>query len=217
VFNLTLKGHSGEDGGMAIWDGTEFVYKESNWGYWDLAKMFWRYGRSPLTVNGIVKRTVASFISLYSADFASYGPFSSLASFAAATNLTHAASMTASIFFESNSVSDKFVNELVAAATTVNYGTAAHKIHGLGALVSMAASGASAVKGGNRKIFENFVGRSGSTLKLGKGAKVERIIKLDAAENERLRWVVHAAEGSDTFDVGLNTIMNLWHILIADV
>jgi len=45
VFNLTLLDHTGEEGTMSIWDGEKFVYSESSgwgWGYWDLAKMFWR-------------------------------------------------------------------------------------------------------------------------------------------------------------------------------
>ena len=41
-FNLSLVAYSGEQGGMTIWDGQEFVYTESKgwgWGYWDIAKM----------------------------------------------------------------------------------------------------------------------------------------------------------------------------------
>jgi prenylcysteine oxidase/farnesylcysteine lyase len=50
IFNLTLVEHGGEEGTMAIWDGSRFVYAESKgwgWGYFDLAKMFWRF--VPLT------------------------------------------------------------------------------------------------------------------------------------------------------------------------
>lgn len=45
VFNLTLVEQGGEEGGMAIYDGEHFVFEEGKgwgWGYWDIAKMFWR-------------------------------------------------------------------------------------------------------------------------------------------------------------------------------
>jgi prenylcysteine oxidase/farnesylcysteine lyase len=46
VFNLTLVEHDSEGGGMAIWDGTSFVFEQVSGSYWDLFKMFWRYGPS---------------------------------------------------------------------------------------------------------------------------------------------------------------------------
>lgn len=42
VFNLTLVEHDSEGGGMAIWDGTGFVFEQASGSYWDLFKMFWR-------------------------------------------------------------------------------------------------------------------------------------------------------------------------------
>ncbi|KAK4703033.1 prenylcysteine oxidase / farnesylcysteine lyase, partial [Phenoliferia sp. Uapishka_3] len=206
IFNLTLVDHDGgESGGMSIWDGAKFAYTESKgwgWGYWDLAKMFWRYGRSPLHVRDLIKTTVDDFTSLYSSDFVSSGAFDSLHSFSASTNLTHPSSLTALEFFNSNKISTLFTTELIAAATTVNYGTPVSKIHGVGALVSLAATGATAIKGGNRKIFENFVGASGARLRLGKGGTVTEIVKLDAVEGQRAQWMIKTASGNGggTFD-----------------
>lgn len=217
-FNLSTVAHAGEEGGgMSIWDGTTFVYKESNgWGWWDLGKMFWRfvphsppsfltdttrrYGRSPLYVRTLVKTTVDSFLALYSPAFVSGGPFSSLSAFALATNLTVPASLPAASYFASNSISPLFTNELIAAATAVNYGSSVADIHGLGALVSLAANGATAVVGGNRKIFEHFVGASGATLRMGKGAKVREILRTDGVAG-RPQWVVRTDDGGGTYDV----------------
>lgn len=45
AFNLSLRAHAGEQGAMSVWDGETFVFTEGKgwgWGYWDLAKMFWR-------------------------------------------------------------------------------------------------------------------------------------------------------------------------------
>lgn len=203
-FNLSTVAHAGEEGGgISIWDGTTFVYKESNgWGWWDLGKMFWRYGRSPLYVRSLVKTTVDSFLALYSPSFVSGGPFSSLASFALATNLTLPASLSAASYFGSNSISPLFTNELIAAATAVNYGSSVEEIHGLGALVSLAANGATAVVGGNRRIFEQFVGASGATLRMGKGARVREIMRMDGVAG-RPQWVVRTDDGGGTYDVRL--------------
>lgn len=46
---LTLKerGDSGDDGGLfAIWDGSQFVFEESQWGLLTAFRLWWRYGFS---------------------------------------------------------------------------------------------------------------------------------------------------------------------------
>ncbi|ORY55012.1 Prenylcysteine lyase-domain-containing protein [Leucosporidium creatinivorum] len=199
VFNLTLLDYAGEEGTMSIWDGTQFVYSESKgwgWGYWDLAKMFWRYGRSPLKVRSLVKTTVSSFLRLYSPAFISSGAFSSLSSFATSTNLSYPSTLSGLDYFTTEGVSPLFTTELIAAATAVNYGTPVGEIHGTGALVSLAATGAVSVKGGNRRIFEAFLGASEARLKLSKTGKVVEIVKLDAAKGARAQWVVKTEAGA---------------------
>ena len=61
----------------AIWDGKDFVYQttdgESWW--WDVGKMFWRYGMSPYRAVNLVKATVGKFLQLYTED---HFPFRSL-------------------------------------------------------------------------------------------------------------------------------------------
>lgn len=111
--------------------------------------------------------------------------------------------MTASEYFKSNSISPLFTNELIAAATAVNYGQPVSKIHGLGALVSLAAQGAQAIRGGNRKLFEAFIGSSRARLRLGPTAKVQQIVKLDQNDGKRPQWIVRTPGGGGTFDVSL--------------
>lgn len=230
VFGLDFEEYGGEDGETAIWDGERWVYQETGhfiWNWWGKAKLLWRfvfffplplpafgnvsssdipsrsYGRSPFTVRTLVKSTVDSFVDLYSPSFVSSGAFNSLHNFSAATNLQDASSSYADEFFASHSVSPLFTNELVSAATQVNYGSPISEIHGVGALVSLAATGAVSIKGGNRRIFEEFVGRSGARLRLGKTAKVETLLKLDAEKGKRAQWIVKTAAGGvgGTFDV----------------
>ncbi|GAA5822985.1 hypothetical protein JCM10212_006528, partial [Sporobolomyces blumeae] len=210
VFNLEFESYdsvddSEEDGAVGIWDGEEWVLREkgTGLGWWDKAKLLWRYGRSPFTVRSLVARTVSSFRSVYSPSFVSLGGFSSLANWASVTNLARPAALWASEYLEDQGVGSLFANEVVAAATTVNYGSPIDQIHGLGALVSLAATGAVSIKGGNRKMFEGFVGASGATLRL--ETRVTEILKLDKRdvdEGTRAKWVVktESGQGGGTYD-----------------
>jgi prenylcysteine oxidase/farnesylcysteine lyase len=69
-------------------------------------------------------------------------------------------------YFTSQGVSEKFVRELISAATRVNYAQNVDTIHGIGAAVSLAADNAVAIEGGNWRVFEQFVNRSGARLLL---------------------------------------------------
>lgn len=127
MFNLTLQDmHGGDEEdaqGMAIWDGEDFVYKESSgYGWWNMAKLFWRYGYSPLTVKNTVTETVAKFTELYSPSFQKDGPYETVEAFATGLNLQTLAHNTTKEYLKSLNVNELFIRELVAAATRVNYG-----------------------------------------------------------------------------------------------
>lgn len=156
----------------------------------------------------MVKTTVASFLQLYSPAFISSGAFDSLSAFASATNLSYPSTLSAKAYFDEEGISPLFTTELIAAATAVNYGTPVGKIHGTGALVSLAATGAVAVDGGNRRLFEAFLGSSESRLRLGReGGRVVEIVKLDQVAGGRAQWVVKTASGGGTYDVSYSELV----------
>ncbi|GAA5936916.1 uncharacterized protein JCM15063_000100 [Sporobolomyces koalae] len=198
-FNLVATAYGqDEDGDTGVWDGEQFVFKESGRGWWDKTKLLWRYGRSPFKVKALVETTVASFVSLYTREFiasASF-PFTSIANFSTAVNLLTPASVSGSEYLAYSSVAPLFTNELVSAATQVNYGTPIDEIHGVGALVSLAANGAVSVKGGNRQIFEQFATRSEAKLQL--DTTVKEIVQLDGdgtAASSRRKWLIKTESG----------------------
>ncbi|GAA5901766.1 uncharacterized protein JCM6883_000388 [Sporobolomyces salmoneus] len=198
IFGLNTTDYDGEDGETGIWDGEKFVFKEKgNGNWWTKAKLLWRYGRSPFKVKDLVKACVESFTTLYTRPFITSPsfPFTSYLNFSASLSLLSPASSTGSDFFGEQSISPLFTSELISAATQVNYGTPIDQIHGLGALVSLAANGAKSVVGGNRKIFEEFVGRSQAKLKL--KTKVKEIVKLSEEGEKRSKWVVRTETGQD--------------------
>lgn len=175
-------------------------------------------------MKALVKGTVDSFVSLYSRSFVSspLSPFTSYANFSTSLGLLPPAQQYASDFFAQEGVSELFTNELISAGTQVNYGTPIDEIHGLGALVSLAANGAVSVKGGNKRIFEEFVLRSGAEIRL--ETKVKEILRLDEdgdeKENEgeketssnrgRARWVIKTQDGNGggVYDVRLFLFLN---------
>jgi prenylcysteine oxidase/farnesylcysteine lyase len=73
---------------------------------------------------------------------------------------------TAVDFFAGQGVSDKYIFEVIQAATRVNYDQNTDEINGLSGAVSMAASGASDIEGGNYQIFEQFLKHSGAHVHL---------------------------------------------------
>lgn len=135
----------------------------------DKARMLWRYGfsaptkttamyvhpfREPrlhveptLTLSHMhsVKSLVTNLLKAYSY---AIPVWTSVEELSQACGFTEHTSKTALEFFTSQGVGEKWVQEMVEASTRVNYGQDITAIHGLGGAASMAATGASQVKGG---------------------------------------------------------------------
>ncbi|CAO1630352.1 unnamed protein product [Parajaminaea phylloscopi] len=187
---LPTHGALGEEGAItAIWDGQQFVIEDLGDSWWSSAKLFWRYGYSPLTTRSLVKDLVTSFLELYDPKFlhqqrranvtASGFPWSSVEDIAKAVNFDEAAATDAHTWFYGKGVSQLFTEEIIEAATRVNYGQNTDGIHALGAGVSLAASGAAGIRGGNSRLFQELLARSGARVHLGAHGEVTGIVKLD--------------------------------------
>lgn len=222
---------------MAIWDGEQYVYRDNNgWGWWDTAKMLWKYGMSPIRAQRLMKETLqrlvhcficpkgtcayngsqlhGRFISVYSNDFYASGPSRSIPDFAQRAGFENLYEVSGRDYLLQHGVSNNFTSDLIAAGTTVNYAQTPGEMHALETLVSIAAEGASSVKGGNNQIFEQFVARSGAALHL--EHQVTRIEKLEAPSKEstRAQWALTAVSESgkqkaETYD--LLVVAAPWH------
>lgn len=166
LFGLELRDpYSEADRLTVIWDGDNFVFESANdssW-WWDLAKLAWKYRLAPWYAQKLMKSTVATFLKLYEPP---YFPFRSLSTRAFELDLARVTGVTGQQFLADNGVSPEFANEIVQAATRVNYASNLDSIHGLDTMVSMAPEGAKAVLGGNWRIFDHMVAASGAYLKL---------------------------------------------------
>ncbi|KAI3551390.1 prenylcysteine oxidase [Colletotrichum abscissum] len=163
-FGLPLKEpESGSDGFLGIWDGEKFVFSQddSSWNWWNLAKLFWKYGTAPYKAQKLVQSTVATFLQLYEKP---HFPFRSLTQRVFELDLLKATSVTGEQFLANNDISELFSHDIIQAATRVNYASNLKYIHGLETMVSLAPEGARQVIGGNWQVFQAMLQRSNATL-----------------------------------------------------
>lgn len=52
-FKLETKAKLGESGTIGVWDGQQFLIEGLDNGWWNSARMFWRYGYSPITTQKV--------------------------------------------------------------------------------------------------------------------------------------------------------------------
>ncbi|KAI1807477.1 prenylcysteine oxidase [Daldinia bambusicola] len=159
-FNLSLTSPGTDEKGLlGIWDGKSFVYTQDSesWNWWNLAKLFWKYGTAPYYTHRLVQETVQKFLQLYQPP---YFPFRSLSARAYELGLAEITGSTGKQFLEKNKLYGAFAHDIVQASTRVNYASNLEYIHGLGTMVAMAPEGAVAVAGGNWQIFSSMVADS---------------------------------------------------------
>ncbi|THH12832.1 hypothetical protein EW146_g7327 [Bondarzewia mesenterica] len=191
-FNLTRYSFEDEDGEMGLWDGQSFVFRYgATKGFFgslfDNVKILWRYGYfSPKNTQKLVKTMTDKFLRLYAPETPRWENVTDLPS---AFEWEELISQTGSEYFRGHGVSEKFTNEVLDAMTLVNYAQDIESIHSLEAACSIAASGASSIKGGNWQVFQNFVQRSGARVFL--DTNVTSITRKSSTE-----WTVLSSHGS---------------------
>ena len=168
-FNLSTIEYAGEDldgvtKALGIWNGEEFVYlqSEDSYEWWSNVKLLWKYGMSPIRTQRLMKDTVNRFLGMYEApNF----PFRSISDTAFNLGLK-APSMRSEELMAKNGIYAPFSTDIIQAATRVNYAQNLAQIHGLEAMVCMAANGAMSVRGGNWQIFDQMLKYDKNTVLL---------------------------------------------------
>ncbi|CAG8887824.1 unnamed protein product [Penicillium egyptiacum] len=149
---------------IGIWDGNQFVFTLKNsYSWWNIGRLFWRYGLAPLRTQNLVKSVVGRFLRLYERPLF---PFSSLTDVAIAADLINATTSSGDVFLQANSIDSLFAREIIQASTRVNYGQNLPLIHGLESTVCMATDGAVSIEGGNWRIFDGALRASGANIKV---------------------------------------------------
>ncbi|KAJ2902895.1 prenylcysteine oxidase [Zalerion maritima] len=198
---------SGDDdagGALGIWDGGQFVFTmdEGSSRWWNLAKLFWKYGMAPYKTQKVMESTVGSFLQMYSRP---HFPFKSLTEVAMNLGLTEITGSTGEQFLKSHSIGDAYAHDIVQASTRVNYASNIGYIHGLEAMVAMAPEGALQIDGGNWQIFDRMVKKSGANVYLGSAvSSVDRHTK-DTKSTFSLKQ--KGEEGDETYDVTFDDVV----------
>ncbi|EDR15109.1 uncharacterized protein LACBIDRAFT_300931 [Laccaria bicolor S238N-H82] len=188
-FNLTREDNVEDDFG--IWDGDQLLLSFGG-GWWDTAKVLWRYGfLSPRRTSSLVRDMISRYLTLYTLKSPRWNNMSDLAVHLGWEDLLETST---SSYLVKQGVSESYVNELVEASTRVNYGQDVDDIHALGGVVSMAAEGAVHIKGGNYQLFEQFLNHSGANVYL--NTSVTSILPKSATSQN---WVVRSDRGSTIY------------------
>ncbi|KAI8368233.1 Prenylcysteine lyase [Radiomyces spectabilis] len=202
-FGLKLKVLTEDDNGrgLGLWNGEEFIFEETGNYYWDVAKIIWRYGLSPMKLKRLVPIIIENFKAIYDNDAT---PFRDIPTVLERLNMEHLINATAAEYLEDGQNFDqRFVREIVQTATRANYGQDVHLLHAFGALVSMAAAkGAWSVQGGNFLIFEEFVRRANAELHLQTSVtSIQNVTDVDEHGLPVRRYIVTTAnDESELYD-----------------
>lgn len=120
---------------LGIWNSKEFVFTQaSGGGWWDNAKLLWKYGLAPIKTVRLMKSTVGNFLNMYKAP---YFPWSSLNQIVYDLGLNEVLAVTGEQYLKKNGIGDLFANEIIQASTRVNYAQNLPLIHGLETMVCM--------------------------------------------------------------------------------
>uniref|UniRef100_A0A1A8CMW8 Prenylcysteine oxidase 1 n=1 Tax=Nothobranchius kadleci TaxID=1051664 RepID=A0A1A8CMW8_NOTKA len=152
---------------MAIFDGKELVFEQSDWFIVNFFRMLWRYGFSFLRMQMWVESVLDKFMRIYQYQQFGYA-------FTNVERLLHAMggdgfltlmNQTLEEAMMGEGFSQVFINDIVAPITRVNYGQSV-RINGFVGAVSLAGadSGLWAVDGGNKRVCTGLIYNSKSEL-----------------------------------------------------
>ncbi|XP_062334453.1 prenylcysteine oxidase 1 isoform X1 [Osmerus eperlanus] len=152
---------------MAIFDGKELTFEESDWFIVNFLRLLWRYGFNFLRMHMWVESVLDKFMRIYQYQQFGY-------SFSSVEKLLHAmggdgflvlANQTLEEAMLGEGFSQSFLNDIVAPVTRINYGQSV-RINGFVGAVSLAGAdpGLWAVDGGNKRVCTGLLYHSKAEL-----------------------------------------------------
>lgn len=193
---LTSSGESEStesDFDLGVWDGTDFVFTVSNErqglkgtldGWWDIAKIVWRYGLSPFRLGSIRDSVIGRFLKMYNEEF----PFQDLTDIAGRVDLLTVTGQIGPELLKAAGVGEKFSRELIQASSRVNYAQNLQHFHGLETMVCMSTDGGMSLEGGNWQIFDGMIKTSGAAIQLG-----ARVTDVETLADGKLNVIYHGS------------------------
>lgn len=98
---------------MGVWDGHSFVLTTpEDMGWFDKAKLLWKYGLAPIRTMRLMRKTVGAFLQMYEEP---HFPWPSLSEKAHELGLVEASAATGEEFLRKNGIGGAFAHDVVQA------------------------------------------------------------------------------------------------------
>ncbi|KAG9080729.1 hypothetical protein FRC06_006216, partial [Ceratobasidium sp. 370] len=172
-FGFEIVELTGVTAGLGVWDGKQFLYRTTGNDEVDMAQMADRYQDGPVVSAVLSNDFLTKFDRSYDPTMTS---FSTVGAYAAALDYTALETVTLQSYLDSNGVNQRWTREFETGSTRFNYAQDASTIQAVAGMASLSADSSHAVKGGNYKIFQQFLSRSGANVKL--STTVTKITKM---------------------------------------
>ncbi|KAL0108851.1 hypothetical protein PUN28_014163 [Cardiocondyla obscurior] len=143
----------------AIWDGTDFIFVDGDW--ISLIKLIYRYGFQVFKLMSHINSLIEDFLKIYDLQDAGQS-FANVTALLSAMNkdFPQLLQISTKEYFSRMGFSENLIDELVEAATVVNYGQDVD-IQSFVGSIALAANGELwSVKGGNKKVPEHLIYRN---------------------------------------------------------
>lgn len=102
---------------LGVWDGHRFVLTTpEDMGWWDKARMLWKYGLAPIRTMQLMKKTVGAFLEMYQEP---HFPWTSLSEKAHELGLVEASAATGTEFLRKNGIGEAFAHDVVQARYSI--------------------------------------------------------------------------------------------------
>ncbi|XP_011501304.1 PREDICTED: prenylcysteine oxidase-like [Ceratosolen solmsi marchali] len=147
------------DDTFGIWNGKEFIFKESNWKVITLLKLIFRYGLQPIYLYRYVGSILNDFDNIYNLQEQGIGYENVTALISAMNeNLINLMQVSIKDHLQSLGYGEQLINELVKATLVVNYGQDTN-VQAFVACVSIAGAGFDlwSIKGGNKEVPSRLI------------------------------------------------------------
>ncbi|HXI91864.1 MAG TPA: FAD-dependent oxidoreductase [Blastocatellia bacterium] len=180
---------------VGIWNGEAFAFKSHRSELRTAAKMFGRYGRTPVRIRRIVKSAVKKWVRIY--DLQRTGRvYSTPEEMFTELGLYQLCKEPSRAFFAREGIADSFVREFIDGISRNNYGQDSG-IHALVNLFSLAGAGFAgghlfSVMGGNSQVCERLLKRANADVRAG-----NRVIKIAVDSSNPKQYSITTTSGSE--------------------
>ena len=180
---------------VGIWNGEAFAFKSHRSELRTAAKMFSRYGPTPVRIRGIVKSAVKKWVRIYELQRTECA-FSTPEEMFTELGLYQLCKEPSREFFRREGIADRFVREFIDGISRNNYGQDSG-IHAFVNLISLAGAGFAgghlfSVLGGNSQVCERLLKRANADVRSG-----NRVIKIAVDGANPKQYSITTCSGSE--------------------